>query len=66
MMQYIMKRVHESLWKEIVGEPEAWKLDLIHGIEFHVGILECIRNRDTKKARSIMIKRFNELQERIR
>lgn len=65
MMKYIMNLIHERLWKSIVDEPDVLKDDLIHDIEFHENIFNCIKTRDVQGVRSVMIRRFNEIQKRI-
>jgi len=65
MMKYIMNLIHERLWKSIIDEPDVLKDDLIHDIEFHENIFNCMKTRDVQGVRSIMIERFNEIQKRI-
>jgi DNA-binding FadR family transcriptional regulator len=65
MMQYIMHLIHERLWKDLIDGPDVLKEDLVHDLEFHEGIFECLQTKDEKRVRMLMLQRFNEIQKRI-
>ncbi len=62
VMKYIVDLLRERLWDRIIDGPTVKPEDLKKDIKFHEDIVRCIKNRDLKSVRPIMIKRFNEIQ----
>ena len=65
VMNYIAKLMREMLWGKIIDGPDTKPEDLKKDMYFHEDILKCIKNKDIKNARSIMVKRFSEIQKKI-
>jgi GntR family transcriptional repressor for pyruvate dehydrogenase complex len=65
VMKYIMDLLRERLWDIIIDGPGSQPEDLQKDIQFHENILNCIKKKDVKSVKPLMIKRFNELQKGI-
>ncbi len=65
VMKYIMDLLRERLWDIIVDGPESQPEDLQRDMQFHEDILKCIKKKDAKSVKPLMINRFNELQKGI-
>ena len=65
VMNYIAKLMREMLWGRIIDGPDTKPEDLAKDMRFHEDVLNCIKNKDVKSARSIMVKRFDEMQKKI-
>jgi GntR family transcriptional repressor for pyruvate dehydrogenase complex len=65
VMKYIMDLLRERLWDIIVDGPASQPEDLQRDIQFHEDILKCIKKKDVKSVKPLMIKRFNDLQSGI-
>lgn len=65
IMKYIMDLLRERLWDSIIDGPLTKPGDSEKDIRFHEDIYNCIKNKNTKSVRTIMIKRFNAIQKAI-
>lgn len=66
VMKYIVDLMREKLWDKIIDGPAVTREDIERDIKFHEDIFYCIKNRDVKRVRTIMINRFNEIQKGIK
>jgi GntR family transcriptional repressor for pyruvate dehydrogenase complex len=65
VMRYIMDLLRKRLWDVIIDGPASRPEDLRTDMQFHEDILKCIKDKDVKSIKPLMIKRFNELQKGI-
>lgn len=65
VMKYILDLTEERLWETIRAEIVKKPGHLEKDIKYHESILDCIRNKDAKNARSLMKRHFNEIQKEI-
>ena len=57
-----MNLLRERLWDRIIDGPDTGPEDVKEDMKFHEDLLNCIKNRDLKAIRPIIVKRFTKIQ----
>lgn len=65
VMKYILDLSKERLWETMRAELVKRPGHLEKDIEYHESVLNCIKNKDVRHARSLMKKHFNEILKEI-